>query len=117
VTRPPRALLDAARGGDEHAFRRLIDPYRGELEAHCRRMLMPYAGEAEDVMQEVLLRAWRALGGFEGRASLRAWLYRIATNACLNAIKKRRHTVLPVDFGPGDGGCSAHEAWDEPWAA
>jgi RNA polymerase sigma-70 factor (ECF subfamily) len=113
----PLAWLDAAERGDEDAFRRLVDPYRGELEAHCRRMLAPFAGEAEDVMQEVLLRAWRALGGFEGRASLRAWLYRIATNTCLNAIKKRRHMVLPVDFGPADGGCPEHEACAEPWAA
>jgi RNA polymerase sigma-70 factor, ECF subfamily len=114
VTESP---LDAAQRGDEDAFRRLVDPYRGELEAHCRRMLAPFAGEAEDVMQEVLLRAWRALGGFEGRASLRAWLYRIATNTCLNAIKKRRHAVLPIDFGPTDGGCPEHEAFTEPWAA
>jgi RNA polymerase sigma-70 factor, ECF subfamily len=100
-------LLAAARGGNEEAFRRLVDPYRGELRAHCTRMLGS-VDEAEDVMQEVLLRAWRALGRFEGRASLRAWLYRIATNACLNAIGKRRRTVLPVEDGPFD--CSWHEA-------
>ena len=100
-------LLAAARGGNEEAFRRLVDPYRGELRAHCTRMLGS-VDEAEDVMQEVLLRAWRALGGFEGRASLRAWLYRIATNACLNAIEKRRRTALPVDDGPFD--CPCQEA-------
>jgi RNA polymerase sigma-70 factor, ECF subfamily len=112
-----RALLAAARGGDEDAFLRLIGPYRGELEAHCRRTLAPFADEAEDVMQEVLLRAWRALAGFQERASLRSWLYRIATNACLNAIEKRRRTVLPLDYGPADGDCPAHDPWDEPRAA
>jgi RNA polymerase sigma-70 factor (ECF subfamily) len=100
-------LLAAARGGNEEAFRRLVAPYRGELRAHCTRMLGS-VDEAEEVMQEVLLRAWRALGRFEGRASLRAWLYRIATNACLNAIEKRRRTALPVDDGPFD--CPCHEA-------
>jgi RNA polymerase sigma-70 factor (ECF subfamily) len=63
--------------------------------------------EADDVMQEVLLRAWRALGRFEGRASLRAWLYRIATNACINAIERRRRTALPVDDGPFECPCHA----------
>jgi RNA polymerase sigma-70 factor, ECF subfamily len=100
-------LLAAARGGNEEAFRRLVDPYRGELRAHCARMLGS-VDESEDVMQEVLLRAWRALGRFEGRASLRAWLYRIATNACINAIERRRRTALPVDDGPFD--CPCHEA-------
>ena len=100
-------LLAAARGGNDEAFRRLIDPYRGELRAHCARMLGS-VDEAEDVMQDVLLRAWRALERFEGRASLRAWLYRIATNACLNAVGKRRRTALPLDDGPFD--CPSHEA-------
>jgi RNA polymerase sigma-70 factor (ECF subfamily) len=100
-------LLAAARDGNEDAFRRLVDPYRGELRAHCSRMLGS-VDEADDVMQEVLLRAWRALGRFEERALLRAWLYRIATNACLNAIEKRRRTALPVDDGPFD--CPCHES-------
>ena len=64
-------LLAAARGGNDEAFRRLVEPYRGELRAHCARMLGS-VDEAEDVMQDVLLRAWRALGRFEGRASMRA---------------------------------------------
>jgi RNA polymerase sigma-70 factor (ECF subfamily) len=100
-------LLAAARDGNEEAFRRLVDPYRGELRAHCARRLGS-VDEAEDVMQEVLLRAWRALGRFEGRASLRAWLYRIATNACINAVERRRRTALPVDDGAFD--CPCHEA-------
>jgi RNA polymerase sigma-70 factor (ECF subfamily) len=100
-------LLAAARDGNEEAFRRLVDPYRGELRAHCTRMLGS-VDEAEDVMQDVLLRAWRALGRFEGRASLRAWLYRIATNACINAVERRRRTALPVDDGAFD--CPCHEA-------
>ena len=75
------------------------------------------AADAEDALQETLLRAWRGIAGFEGRSSLATWLYRIATNTCLNAIKKRRHAVLPVDFGPTDGGCPEREAFTEPWAA
>jgi RNA polymerase sigma-70 factor (TIGR02960 family) len=80
--------LNRARGGDEKAFRELTDPYRAELQLHCYRILGSLQ-DAEDQLQETLLAAWRGLKGFEGRASLRAWLYRIATNRCLNALRDR----------------------------
>ena len=80
------ATLERARGGDEEAFRALTDPHRGELQVHCYRILGSVQ-DAEDMVQETLLSAWRGLGGFEGRASLRSWLYRIATNRCLNALR------------------------------
>jgi RNA polymerase sigma-70 factor (TIGR02960 family) len=78
--------LTRARAGDAAAFRELVEPYRRELQAHCYRILGS-TQDAEDVLQETLLAAWRGLGGFEGRASLRSWLYRIATNRCLNALR------------------------------
>ena len=81
-----QTTLDGARAGDEQAFRELTDPYRRELLAHCYRMLGSLT-DAEDTLQETLLAAWRGLPGFEGRSSLRSWLYRIATNTCLNAIR------------------------------
>src|SRR3954451_24269160 len=96
-------LLDAARNGDETAFAKLIDPYRGELHAHCYRMLGS-VHDAEDALQETFLRAWRALARFEGRSSLRSWLYTIATNTSLNAISKRpKQRILPMDYGPSFG--------------
>jgi len=91
-----QALLDRARQGDEAAFGPLVDNYRGELQAHCYRMLGSVY-DAEDALQEAMLRAWRSVGRFEGRSSLRSWLYTIATNTCLNHIAKRPKRVLPID--------------------
>jgi RNA polymerase sigma-70 factor, ECF subfamily len=92
-------LLAAARDRDEDAFARLVEPYRRELHAHCYRMLGS-AADAEDALQDALLGAWRGLPRFEGRSSLRSWLYTIATNACLRAIERRPKRVLPIDYGP-----------------
>src|SRR5437667_9500170 len=94
-----RELLRAARGGDERAYTLLVEPHRRELHAHCYRMLGS-VHDAEDALQDVLLRAWRGLARFEGRSSLRSWLYTIATNACLNLIARRPKRVLPIDYAP-----------------
>jgi RNA polymerase sigma-70 factor (ECF subfamily) len=115
-----RHLLEAARSGQESAFAQLVDPYRGELHAHSYRMLGS-VHDAEDALQEALLRAWRGLGRFEGRSSLRSWLYTIATNTCLNAIARRPKRVLPVDYGPAydphrpPGEPVVESVWIEPY--
>jgi RNA polymerase sigma-70 factor, ECF subfamily len=115
-----RDLLEAARGGDEGAFGHLVEAYRGELHAHCYRMLGS-VHDAEDALQDALLRAWRGLARFEGRSSLRSWLYRIATNACLDAIGRRPKRVLPIDYGPatdphdGPGEPVVESVWVEPY--
>ena len=94
-----RRLLEQARAGDEHAFGRLVDPYRAGLRAFAYRMLGSVE-DAEDVLQEALLRTWRGLPRFEGRSSLRSWLFRIVTNASLDAVARRPKRVLPLDYGP-----------------
>ena len=94
-----RDLLASAQKGNEAAFGRLVGPHRRELLAHCYRMLGS-AHDAEDVVQDALLGAWRGLPRFQGRSSLRSWLYTIATNACLKAIERRPRRVLPIDYGP-----------------
>lgn len=93
------ADLALARDGDDTAFTRLVAPLRRELHAHCYRMLGS-THDADDALQEALLRAWRGLDRFEGRSSLRAWLYTVATRTCLDAVGHRGRRALPVDLGP-----------------
>ncbi len=92
-------LLAAAQGGDGDAYAELVAPHRRALHVHCYRMLGS-VHDAEDAVQETLLRAWRGLPRFEGRGSLRSWLYATATNVCVRAIERRPSRVLPFDYGP-----------------
>jgi RNA polymerase sigma-70 factor, ECF subfamily len=114
-------LLLAARRGDQDAFRELVETHRAELHVHCYRMLGS-VHDADDALQDSLLRAWRGLAKFEGRSSMRSWLYRITTNVCLDAIARRPRRVLPTDFGPaadphdGLGEPRMESIWMEPYA-
>src|SRR5437764_6571446 len=115
-----RELVAAARDGDEGTYSRLVEPYRAELHAHCYRMLGS-VHDAEDALQDALLRAWRGMARFEGRSSLRSWLYTIATNTCLNTIARRPKRVLPLDYAgesdpfDGPGRPLAETVWIEPY--
>lgn len=122
---PPSALqrrtLEQAKAGDETAYRRLVEPFGRELHAHCYRMLGS-VHDADDAQQDALLRAWRSLGRFEGRSSLKSWLYRIHTNTCLDVLARRKkHRVMPAEFGPngsavpGPGTPLAESVWVEPY--
>lgn len=111
-----RTLLERARDGDEQAFGELTAPHLRELQLHCYRMLGSLV-DAEDQLQETLLAAWRGLDGFAGRSSLRAWLYRIATNRCLNAMRttNRRRPPEPVPpFDPPPPSRLAEATWLQP---
>ncbi len=92
------AVLAAARAGDEAAFSTLAEGYRRQLKVHAYRMLGSF-DDAEDMVQETLLRAWRSRATFEGRSSLRAWLYGIATNACLDFLRKHQDDRKPTAAG------------------
>jgi RNA polymerase sigma-70 factor (ECF subfamily) len=111
--------LTQARAGDERAFRALTEPYRRELQVHCYRILGSVQ-DAEDALQETLLSAWRGLDSFEERASLRAWLYRIATNRCLNALRESsrrpaREPGRPLPFEPPSPTRYGEALWLEPY--
>jgi RNA polymerase sigma-70 factor (ECF subfamily) len=108
--------LSQARAGDEEAFRELIDPYRGELQLHCYRILGSVQ-DAEDLVQETLLAAWRGLERFDGRSSLSTWLYRIATNRCLNALRdtgRRPRKAKPM-AEPPEPTRRGEPIWLEPY--
>ena len=113
-------LLDAARAGDERAFRHIVESHQPELHAHSYRMLGS-VHDADDAVQDTLLRAWRGLPTFDARSSLRTWLYTIATNVCRDAITRRSRRVLPIGYGPvtqaGDtpGEPLVESVWIEPY--
>jgi RNA polymerase sigma-70 factor (ECF subfamily) len=92
-------LVAAAVAGDESAFTALVQRHRRELQVHCYRMLGSFA-ESEDMVQETCLRAWRRLDTYAGRSTFRAWLYRIATNACLDALRGRERRLMPYEVVP-----------------
>jgi RNA polymerase sigma-70 factor (ECF subfamily) len=110
------AILHAVRAGDESAFTALAERYRRQLHVHCYRMVGSLE-DAEDLVQDTLLRAWRGRSGFEGRSLFRTWLYRIATNACLNALTRAPRRVLPPDLAPAAAGAPAEplSGTEIPW--
>ncbi|HTQ92696.1 MAG TPA: RNA polymerase subunit sigma-70 [Streptosporangiaceae bacterium] len=111
-------LIARAQAGDEQAFRQLVEPFQRELQVHCYRILGS-AQDAEDAMQETLLTAWRSLGGFEQRSSLRTWLYRIATSRSLNTLRaasRRPPMEWPNrDIDPPEPTRLGEVAWLEPY--
>jgi RNA polymerase sigma-70 factor (TIGR02960 family) len=110
-------LLERARAGDRDAFSALVYPHRGELQVHCYRMLGSVQ-DAEDALQETLLAAWLGLDGFEGRSSVRTWLYRIATNRCLNLLRsagRRPVTAAPLPITPPEPTRLAEVLWLQPY--
>jgi RNA polymerase sigma-70 factor, ECF subfamily len=115
-----KQILASARGGNSDAFSRLTEPYRLELRAHCYRM-MGSLEDAEDLVQETFLRAWRRLETYQGRASFRAWLYKIATNASLDALERQPKRVLSLEADNSEGVLAAEQAvgnepaWIEPF--
>jgi RNA polymerase sigma-70 factor (ECF subfamily) len=110
------ATLARARAGDEGAFRELTEPHRRELQLHCYRILGSLQ-DAEDMVQETLVAAWRSLEAFEGRASVRSWLYRIATNRCLNALRarSRRPREVPAMAEPLEPTRRIEPVWLDPY--
>jgi RNA polymerase sigma-70 factor (ECF subfamily) len=115
-----QGLLESAKGGNEDAYRELIEVHRSELHAHCYRMLASVE-DADDAVQDTMLRAWRGIARFEGRSSVRTWLFKIATNAALDLSKSRSKRELPIGLGTSstagtDLGAPALEVtWLEPY--
>jgi RNA polymerase sigma-70 factor (ECF subfamily) len=102
---------------DADDFERLVEPHRASLHAHCYRMLGS-VHDADDALQDALLKAWRGVHRFEGRSSFGTWLYRIATNVCLDALAGRRRRVLPIDYGPPSDTADAGRRLDDSiWVA
>jgi len=111
-------LIARAQAGEEEAFRDLVDPYRRELQVHCYRILGS-AQDAEDALQETLLAAWQGLSGFEGRASIRTWLYQMANSRCLNVLRsKSRRPQMTTwqipDVDPPEPTRHGQALWLEP---
>jgi RNA polymerase sigma-70 factor (TIGR02960 family) len=110
-------LLQRARAGDRDAFTALVEPHRGEIQVHCYRMLGSLQ-DAEDALQETLLAAWLGLDGFEGRSSIRTWLYRIATNRCLNLLRssaRRPVAAAPLPVPPPEPTRLGEVLWLQPY--
>ena len=110
-------LIDRALSGDETAFQKLVGPYQRELQVHCYRILGSVA-DAEDALQETLVTAWRSLGQFEGRASVRTWMYRIATTRCLNILRsasRRSPMTPPTGVEPPEPSRISEVLWLEPY--